>query len=110
MTNTNERGVSDAMVDALLAVWDDPHNQWHPRAERVRAGLAAALPALCAEVEALRKDAERYRWLHSGPERLCDQPCVYLFKPTDNHYPSPIGGDELDAVIDAARSRNEHEG
>ena len=44
-SDTGERGVGDAMVDALLAVWDDPHNQWHPRAERVRAGLAAALRA-----------------------------------------------------------------
>lgn len=83
---------------------------YHPDNLALIVAAVNALPALCAEVEALRKDAERYRWLRSGPDRPCAQPCAYAFRPTDKEYPTPIGGDALDAAIDAARSRNEHEG
>ena len=44
--------------------------QGSPRSRANAALIVAAvnaLPALCAEVEALRKDAERYRWLREQP-------------------------------------------
>lgn len=116
--------------------------------------LAPIATALCAEVEALRKDAERYRWLRDS------QACALHIEHNDHHtvyesaeakirwqendpkadyfgdvpedekkkmieadsiwtvhiYPNtPVGFNvyhaaTLDAAIDAARSRNEHEG
>ena len=41
------------------------YGQWDANAALIVAAVNA-LPALCAEVEALRKDAERYRWLKAN--------------------------------------------
>lgn len=47
------------------------------------------------EIDALREDAERYRWLRYGPS----WPSVF----PDSEYPEPLRGEDLDAAIDAAR-------
>ena len=39
----SSEGVTDEMVEALFRVLDDPHNQWHTRKERGKAGIEAAL-------------------------------------------------------------------
>lgn len=44
--------------------------------------------------EALRRDAERYRWLRDGS----NWPAVFA----SSDAPEPLRGDELDAAIDAA--------
>lgn len=57
---------------------------------------AAELRRLHAENEALRKDAQRYRWL-----RALDAGGIQVYYvPVDPHL--SIFGDELDAAIDAA--------
>lgn len=70
-----------------------------------------ALPALCAEVEALRKDAERLDWL----QRAARTSTVHMggqhpWNLTGNHKLHNLRGPDLRAAIDAARSRNEREG
>ena len=63
--------------------------------------MVDATRALCAEVEALRKDAERYRWLKANVSGgSLGVPGGWIDTITA----------EWDAAIDAARSRNEHEG
>lgn len=62
------------------------------RAEQAEAKLAAAQ----AENAALREDAERYRWLRSQYE---DRPYAVFAWDDD----CAIGGDDLDAALDAAR-------
>lgn len=62
---------------------------------------AAELRRLAAENDALRKDAERYRWLRDAPIGDDDQEwiSVALF---DIGGVSGIDGKELDTAIDAA--------
>jgi hypothetical protein len=50
--------------------------------------------ALRAEVEQLRKDAERYRWLRDDNAYFPEEEMIR-------------GGDELDAAIDAAMERRQ---
>ena len=82
--------------------------------ERCADELAPIAAALCAEVEALRKDAERYRWLRDNHSQSKDGDYMNpaLVKVAFYHHASGVigPGPSLDAAIDAARSRNEHEG
>ena len=55
------------------------------------------LAAFDAEVEALRKDAERYRWLREGNELMVNDPSRL---PREWYL-----GNHLDAAIDAAREK-----
>ena len=61
------------------------------------------LTRLRAEVEALRADAERYRWLRHGDN---DEPCLHFSADckagTDTVW--LLRDDKLDAAIDAARA------
>lgn len=56
---------------------------------------------LRAEVEALRKDAERYRWLHHGHSGYIE--VVEWIGP----HATGMTGEDLDALIDAAMSKGE---
>jgi len=64
------------------------------------------LAQLRAERDAARADAERYRWLRQRNEAIkgIDPPGPYVVEDEggETHYP---GGTELDAAIDAARSK-----
>ena len=68
------------------ALWDDHNATFRLRIEVDR---------LKADNERLRKDAARYRWLRDGGDHylLCINPDV-----------GQIGGEDLDAIIDAALS------
>lgn len=60
--------------------------------------IAKARADELAEVEALRRDAERYRWLRQS---VSDWDCVVSLRPWPDY--SRKSGDELDAAVDAAR-------
>ena len=67
--------------------------------------------ALIAEVEALRKDADRYRWLRDDsidPGTVIDKK-VGVFNSEDGGYPiwEYRTGDELDSAIDAAMTKGD---
>ena len=74
--------------------------------------LAPIATALCAEVEALRKDAERYRWLLTHAVTMSFDSEGSLETGEWHSIADNVGDEDrtLDMVIDAARSRNEHEG
>lgn len=55
--------------------------------------------ALRAEIERLRKDAERYRWLRSDNQKVAG-PCAYA-----PWMGPPMFNEELDSAIDAARKQ-----
>ena len=67
------------------------------------------IAALQAEIERLRADAERYRWLRDdamGTDTTVPIVCIVdrRGRPVtdDENYPHLLDGDELDAAIDAA--------
>lgn len=66
---------------------------------------------LRGEIESLRADAERYRWLRSWDAlKTKDGPwCVHWVKgpPTNPGTTNPMLEGELDAAVDAARAREE---
>lgn len=89
-------------------------NRWNARAE-----ADATVARLEAEVERLRKDAERYRWLRDsdglpgpGGHPMADYPpsCVFGRFDTDRHVNRSITGKRLDAAIDAALAARSQEG
>jgi hypothetical protein len=65
------------------------------------AGLAEAR----AEVEALRKDAERYRWLRNPTSNV-----YQCYQPRGDYGKGLMTGESLDAAIDDARAKepNDH--
>lgn len=74
----------------------------------LRSSLAPIATALCAEVEALRKDAERYRWLITT-KQSSSEPILEMWSKVTREGRSYPTHEEWGAAIDAARSRNEHE-
>lgn len=58
-----------------------------------------SIDALKAEVERLRKDAERYRWMVHQPETAVSRSIQTMWANCKTNYPSPA---EWDAAIDAA--------
>ena len=72
---------------------------YHPDNLALIVAAVNALPALCAEVEALRKDAERYRWLREQPGSTWRR----IGFNTWNDDPSvfPWRDDEIDAAKEA---------
>ncbi len=60
------------------------------------AGMVAVADALCAENEALRVDAERYRWLRNSA-------LVYLWEGHDDSGWTPSCGADVDLAADEAR-------
>ena len=66
------------------------------RLQFARAVIAADRAQLRAELDALRADAERYRWLRIHPEAIC------VTVPIHGDW-IPAIADQLDAAIDAAR-------
>lgn len=65
---------------------------------QLRQELAAVWALLDAERDALRADAERYRWLRNNPQWLGWE---HDFRPDEVDR-------EIDAAIDAARATGEH--
>lgn len=53
---------------------------------------------LIAEIDRLRRDAERYRWLRDGKNQ--DEAFLYVMK--DDPVTKYLTGDDVDAAIDAA--------
>jgi hypothetical protein len=65
----------------------------------VQEKIDAATATLRAELDALRKDAERYRWLRDKPIEL---PALGLDVATWSHESGEgLRGDDLDAAVDA---------
>ena len=69
------------------AAWERITQGW--RLHVVPSGAVLAINALCDEVERLREDAERYRWLRNNPEWL--------------GWDSDFQPDEVEREIDEAR-------
>lgn len=89
---------------AFVDTWQK-NNGWataNPRYKEVGAlHGASTVAALKAEIEALRKDAERYRWLRDG-EIVADYPYPVMRMGGSRVDDQTIWADELDAAIDAA--------
>jgi hypothetical protein len=72
---------------------------WNRRAS-ANGDVSAYIASLVAEVEALRVDAERYRYLRDK----CGDSHLGVFKHAwDSHHRTWLSGATLDAAIDAAR-------
>lgn len=79
-------------------------------AEEACARVSAELAAAREELAALRRDAERYRRLRAGPDLPCVQPCVYRYVvAAGKERLTPVGGDVLDAALDALQESRDHE-
>ena len=92
---------------ALVGKWRERAEfVMHPQAAEARRcadELAPIATALCAEVEALRADAERYRWLRDEA-RLVNVIAPLAFMADDSGVPSIVlDHTDLDAAIDAAK-------
>ena len=66
--------------------------------------LLAELAELRARVAGVEVNAARYQWLRGGPLESPAHPCCYSGR-NDGFW--PIGGEELDAAIDSARTTTE---
>lgn len=101
---------SESMLDSVISKAPEPlrelggyiarltdEDQW-PQAERYLNAASIACDRLCAEVEALRADAERWRWF-----RLHVTDIVY----TDEEQVHQMHGKWWDEKIDAARAARE---
>ena len=97
-----------------LSRFEAAYNEWQDKTEWVQTAVSTgALPArylgmhradvLRAEVEALRKDAERYRWLRNPDQDVA----LVLDKMVSSGVYEYRAGDELDAAIDAAMAAKE---
>lgn len=91
--NAGQRGSEVASEGGLNQVCADlgPSNALY-----IAAANPAAVLAMIAEVEALRKDAERYRWLRDK------QTFIWLIQ---DWFPSTAEFIEVDALIDAAMTK-----
>ena len=70
----------------------------------VSSGAPTLLTEAADEIERLRKDAERYRWLRDAKTDWSDARIVMLYAGPDF---DRMAGDELDAAIDAALQAKE---
>ncbi|WP_439878887.1 hypothetical protein [Pseudomonas prosekii] len=101
--NSPQQPLAVAMADGYWTPW---HLAEQLRAQN--AGLKTGYEAyeqtvkeLRAELEALRKDAERYRWLHHGHSGYIE--VVEWIGP----HATGMTGEDLDALIDAAMGKGE---
>lgn len=90
------------LIDAEMAEYSDgayaDHGSARDSLERFASRVKAdALEAQAKEIEALRADAERYRWL-----RRLDAAGIQVY---DGANDRSVFGEELDAAIDAARRK-----
>jgi hypothetical protein len=94
-------------INQVLHVVRNPYG-WNEHVVRdARLKLADEFERLRAEVDALRADAERYRWLRNDAKNTdVTQPIVVrgYDGPAGNYFNEPLWDDELDAAIDAART------
>lgn len=79
-----------------LATVDDVNLEADQNAAFFAAANPATIRAILAELDALREDAERWRWLRSKPKGWSIQHDRFGWLRT-------YGADNLDAAIDAAR-------
>ena len=94
-----------SQMDACPIFYQEVRDAWNARASHDR---------LSAEVEALRKDAERYQWLRERNALLGDQPIFTAIRVADPDtgrfdYNDLIAGEEMDAAVDQAMARIEEE-
>jgi len=93
-------------INQVLHVVRNPYG-WNEHVVRdARLKLADEFERLRAEVDGLRADAERYRWLRNDAKNTdVTQPIVVrgYDGPAGNYFNEPLWDDELDAAIDAAR-------
>jgi hypothetical protein len=89
-----------------LKAWADPISSGYevPRAGQALLEAADALERLTAENAALRKDAERYRWLRNKSVWHETSPWAVRWNDPDDTAKgeSPCDGKNLDAAIDKA--------
>lgn len=97
-----DNGMPDASDLDMMALDRAERDERHtPSARQMHAHHSDYLAATLAEVAALRKDAERYRWLKAAdPYALCD--IAYRVPAA-----CEVEGD-VDATIDAARGEVRH--
>lgn len=114
--NENLRTVMIAAAEEIHAHWDahcdaegyGPANLMHRLEKGIPAEYAykaGDFQRLRAEVEALRADAERYRWLRESSANQWVHPLVVSQERTERgmHYAGPLTGRTLDAAVDEAR-------
>jgi len=83
------------------AQWAQENERLTRELDRVKVQLTSEITAALAERDALRADAERYRWI-----RRSDTPSMEVIaRKTDEYGVELYFGDELDAAIDAARAK-----
>jgi len=89
------------MTDVLDELREAAARKWAGDPAAQRAGLFARA---AEEVDALRKDAERYRWLRDKADPDSNQPYVTVYKKNSwgKWFNSVEIGSFLDAAIDAA--------
>jgi hypothetical protein len=77
--------------------------KWLGRWDEVVKQMLEELDTLTARPDSVSEaaDAARYRFLRGAPARRASEPCAYLFE-RGQSLRTPIGGDRLDAAIDAA--------
>lgn len=81
---------------------------WCDEARNIRCVREADYDALLAERDALRKDAERYRWLRNRALQVSfSAPAIMMVngscEPVSTHaWRSALSGNDADAAIDAA--------
>ena len=93
--------------NAALASWqclftDGTTGLYHDGCGNAQCARDHLVVHLTAEVEALRADAERYRWLRDGDE-VSDYPYPVMRQGGKYDFDRTIWFEELDAAIDAAR-------
>ena len=95
--------------DETIVVWGDAAGDdggvRGPANAALIVAAVNALPALCAEVEALRKDAERYRWLLTHAVTMSFDSEGSLETGEWHSIADNVGDEDrtLDMVIDAAK-------
>ena len=102
---TLPREVAEAAVEALMVATTPIPADRHKvigAIEALRTALAAEQPKPSEDVEALRRDAERYRWLRGEHSRI--DPCIkanakYRLQRDSGTW---VEIHDLDAAIDAA--------
>lgn len=96
-------------IDEALLVADDAHTGFMDHLEGLRV-LATKVREQHAEIEALRKDADRYRYLRNRSpavvlDRFGQEAGVWIDMESDEGRLVLLTGDDADTAVDAAMSK-----